>query len=121
MDLKVMPRSHKGNKFILCIIDEVTNYLITVPIYTARSEEIGEALIDNVITKYYIPGYIIMDQDSAFMSSLMPYLLNKFNIKIRTVVPYHHQSLQAELGIKSLSNILTKHLTYLGQMWPKCH
>ena len=47
-----MPRSHKGHKFILCIIDEVTNYLITVPIYQAKSEEIGEALIENVITKY---------------------------------------------------------------------
>ena len=33
MDLKVMPRSHNGHKFILCVIDEVTNYLITVPIY----------------------------------------------------------------------------------------
>ena len=84
MDLKAMPRSHKGHKFILCIIDEVTNYLITVPIYQARSEEIGEALIDNVITKYCIPKYIIMDQDSAFMSSLVTYLLNKFNIKIKT-------------------------------------
>ena len=26
MDLNVMPRSHKGHKFILCITDEVTNY-----------------------------------------------------------------------------------------------
>ena len=34
-------------------------------------------------------------------------------------MPYNHQSLQAEHGIKSLSNILTKHLTNLGQMWPK--
>ena len=33
IDLKVMPHSSKGYKFILCIIDEVTNYLITVPIY----------------------------------------------------------------------------------------
>ena len=114
-----MPRSHKGHKFILCVIGKVTNYLITVPIYQARLEEIGEALIDNIITKYCIPEYIIMDQDSAFMSSLMTYLLNKFNIKIRTVAPYNHQSLQAEHGIKSLSNILTKHLTNLGQMWPK--
>ena len=32
MDLKVMPWSSKEHKFILCIIDEVTNYLITVPI-----------------------------------------------------------------------------------------
>ena len=29
MDLKVMPRSSKGHKYILCAIDEVTNYMIT--------------------------------------------------------------------------------------------
>ena len=119
MDLKVMPRSHKGHKFILYIMDEVTNYLITVPIYQAKSEEIGEALIENVITKYCIPEYIIMDKDSAFMSLLMTCLLIKFNIKIRTVAPYNHQSLQAEHSVKSLSTILTKHLINLGEMWPK--
>ena len=113
-----MPRSYKGHKYILCIINEVTNYLITVPIFQARSEEI-EALIENVITKYCIPQYIIMDQDSAFISSLIMYLLDKFNIKIKTVAPYNHQSLQPEHDIKSLSCILTKHLTNLGQMWPK--
>ena len=87
MDLKVMHRLHKGHTYILCIIDEVTNYLVTVPIFQARSEEIGEALIENVITKYCIPEYIIMDQDSAFMSSLMTYLFHKFDIKIKTVAP----------------------------------
>ena len=55
MDLKVMPRSHKGYKPILCIINEVTIYLITVPIYQAKSEEIGKAVIEHVITKYCIP------------------------------------------------------------------
>ena len=119
MDLKVMLRSYKGHKFILCIIDEVTNYSITVLIHQAKSEEVGEALIEHVITKYCVPEYIIMDQDSAFMSSPMTYLLYKFNINIKTVAPYNHQSLQAEHGIKSLSTILTKHLTNLGQVWPK--
>ena len=114
-----MLRLHKGHNFLLCINDEVTNYLITAPTHQAKSEEIGEALIENIITKYCIPEYIIMDQDSAFMSSLMAYLLNKFNIKIRTVTPYNHQSLQAEHGTKSLSTIVTKHLTNLGHMWPK--
>ena len=119
MDLKVMPRSYKGHKYILCIIDEVTNYLIMMPMQQAKSEEVGDALIENIITKCGIPEHIIMDQDSAFMSSLMNYLFNKFDIKIKTVAPYNHQSLQAEHGIKSLPNILTKHLTNLGQMWPK--
>ena len=84
-----------------------------------KSEEIGDALIENVIKKYCIPEHIIMDQDSAFMSSLINYLFKKLDIKIKTVAPYNHQSLQAEYGIKSLSNILTKHFTNLGQMWPK--
>ena len=30
MDLKVEPRSLRGYKFILCAIDEVSNYLIVV-------------------------------------------------------------------------------------------
>ena len=119
MDLKVMPRSQKGHRYILCVIDEVTNLLVTVPIFQARSEEVEEALIENVITKYCIPEYIIMGQYSVFMSSLMIYLFHKFNIKIKTVAPYNHESLQAEHGIKSLSHIITKHLTNLGQMWIK--
>ena len=116
MGIKVMPRSHKGHRYILCIIGRIMNYLVTGPIFQARSEEIGEALIENVIMKYCIPEYIIMDQDSAFMSSLMTYLFHKFDIKIRTVAPYNHQSLQAEHRIKSRPHFQAKHLTSLGQM-----
>ena len=65
MDLKVMPKLHKGHRYILCVIDEVTNFQA---IFQARSEEVGEALLEHVITKLCIPDYIIMDQDSVFMS-----------------------------------------------------
>ena len=95
------------------------NFLITVPIFQARLEEIGEALLENVITKYCIPEYVIMDQDSAFMSSLIKYLFHRLDIKIKTIAPYKDQSLQVEHGIKSLTQILTKHLTSLEQIWTK--
>ena len=88
------------------------NYLLTVPIYQSKSEEIGDALN----RKYHNKEYIIMDQESAFMSSLINYLFKKLDIKIKTVAPYNHQSLQAEHGIKSLSTILMKHLTNLSQI-----
>ena len=107
VDLKVMLKLQRGHKFILCVIDEETNYLITVPIYQSRLEEIGEALIENVISKYCIPDYIIMDLDSAFLLTLMDYLFKKHGFRIKVVAPYNHQSLQVEHGIKSLSNILT--------------
>ena len=38
-----MPKSYRGHKLILCVIHDMTNYLITMPIHQARSEEIGDA------------------------------------------------------------------------------
>ena len=40
-----MPKSQKGHKYVLCVIDEVTNFLITVQIFQAKSEEVGVALL----------------------------------------------------------------------------
>ena len=74
VELKVMPKSHK---FILCIIDEMTNYLIAVQIYHSRSDKIGNAVIENVISKYCIPDYIIMDQDNAFYVNTHEFFVQK--------------------------------------------
>ena len=101
------------------MIDEMTNYLITAPLYQVRSEEVGEALIENVISKFDTLDYVMMDQDSAFMSSLMSYLFKTLGITIRMVGPYNHKSLQVEHGIQSLSSTLSKGLTDQGQMWYK--
>ena len=46
-----MPKSQKGHKHVLCVIDEVTNFLVTVPIFQVRSEEVGEALLEHVYNK----------------------------------------------------------------------
>ena len=119
MDLKVMPGSQKGHLYILCIIDEVTNYLVTAPLCQARSEEVREVLIESVISKFGTPEYIMMDQDSAFMSFLISYLFKRLGVKVKAVGPYNHKPLQAEHGIKSVSGKLTKHFTRQGQTWHK--
>ena len=49
MDLKFMPRLYRGHKFILCTMDEVTDYLITIPIHQAKLEEVGDALIEKML------------------------------------------------------------------------
>ena len=73
--------------YIMCHM----NYLITLPIHQSKLEEMGDALIENIITKYCVPEYMIMDEDSAFMALLMNYLFTKLNIKIKTVASYNHQ------------------------------
>ena len=90
MELKVMPRSQKEHQYILCIIDKVTNYVMTAPLFDARLEEEGEDIIENIVTKYGTPEYMIMDQDSVFMLSLMNFLFQALGIKIKTEGLYNH-------------------------------
>ena len=47
MDLKDKPKLLRGHQFILCIIDEVTDYLITIHIQQSKSEDTGDAKIEH--------------------------------------------------------------------------
>ena len=67
----------------------MTNYLVTAPLYQVRLEEVGEELVENEISKFGTPEYIIMDQHSAFMSMLMDYLFKRLGVKIKTVGLYN--------------------------------
>ena len=74
--------------------------MVTAPIYQSWSEEIGEAQIENAISKYCVPDYMIIDLDRSLILTLMNYIFKRFGIKIKAVAPYNHQSLQMEHGIK---------------------
>ena len=70
--------------------------------------------------------HIVCDQDGcyikilqSFTSSLMHAFTEQLNIKVIFVSPTNHKSLLAEHGIKSLSNLLVKHLTEVWS-WPDC-
>ena len=67
---------------------------------------------------FAVPMRIICDQDPAFMSSLCQWFFKAYGIQLVTVSPTNHKSLQAEhQNIKSLSDILMKHLSGLGDNW----
>ena len=47
-DIKIMYKANTGHKFIFVVVDEATNYSVTIPLYTGTSKEIGKALINYV-------------------------------------------------------------------------
>ena len=83
----------------------------------ATIEEVCPILFDNFMAYYAVPMGIICDQDPAFMSSLCQWFFKAYGIQLVTVSPTNHKSLQAKHGIKSLSNILMKHLSGLRDNW----
>ena len=69
-----MLKCYKGHRFILVVINEINNFMETIPIHLSRSEEIGDALIGHVVIRYSISECMIMDWDSTLMSTLIIYL-----------------------------------------------
>ena len=117
MDIKHMPPSKSPYKYVLVLLCDISNFLVATPMKTATAEEVCSILFDNFIAYYAVPKRIICDQDPAFMSSLCQWFFKAYGIQLITVSPTNHKSLQAEHGIKSLSNILMKHLSGLGDDW----
>ena len=117
MDIKHMPPSKSPYKYILVLLCEISNFLVATPMKKATAEEVCSILFDNFMAYYAVPMRIICDQDPAFMPSLCQWFFKVYGIQLVTVSPTNHKSLQAEHGIKSLSNILMKHLSDLGDGW----
>ena len=117
MDIKHMPPSKSPYKYILVLLCDISNFLVATPMKKATSEEVCSILFDNFMAYYAVPMRIICDQDPAFMSSLCQWFFKAYGIQLVTVSPTNHKSLQGKHGIKSLSNILMKHLSGLGDDW----
>ena len=117
MDIKHMPPSKSPYKYILVLLCDISNFLVATPMKKATAEEVCSILFDNFMAYYAVPKRIICDQDPAFMSSLCQWFFKAYGIQLITVSPTNHKSLQAEHGIKSLSSILMKHLSGLGDDW----
>ena len=111
-----MPPSKSPYKDILVLLCDISNFLVSTPIKKATAE-VCSILFDNLMAYFAVPMRIICDQDPAFMSSLCQWFFKAYGIQLVTVSPTNHKTLQAEHGIKSLSNILMKHLSGLGDNW----
>ena len=76
--------------------DEVTNYLVTIPLHRGTSHEVGETLINHIFCKHGSPSYLIFDEDQAFLASVMQYIYKRLGIRIRlgikikTISPCSH-------------------------------
>ena len=116
MDVKQMPPSN-GYTHILVILCEVSNFMVALPLHSTRT--ILDAFQKGYLAYFGPPTHIVCDQATAFSSSLMEAFAEKLNIRMIMVSTTNHKSLLAEHGIKSLSNLLVKHLSGLWS-WYNC-
>jgi hypothetical protein len=98
--------------------DQLSRFLIAVPLPNKRAETVAQALLDHLIFPYFIPEQLVCDLESSFQSQLLKSLQQSLGIQAHAVKVGGHSSNVSERGIQSLSKLLHAMLEYRYSEWP---
>lgn len=84
-----LPKSSRGNRFLLTIIDNFTRYAEAVPLVEQTAEATARALVEKFITRHGAPKRLLTDQGRNFISSLMKEICRLLRIKKIQTTAYH--------------------------------
>ena len=118
IDIKHMPTAFGGYQYLLVITCDQTNFTIVTPLRSRDAQSVAEARIYRVIYLFGPPRQIICDEGTEFTSHIVQAILHMLNCKLKVISPYNHGSRKVERQIKTVSDIIVKHLWDKGQMWP---
>ena len=116
IDIKTMPQAFGGCHFTLVVTCDQTNFTIAVPLQDRQTQTIAKELIYRVIYLFGPPRQIVCDEATEFTSAIVQAILTMLNCRLKVISPYNHGSSKCERQMKTISEIVVKHLWDKGQM-----
>ena len=116
-DIKWMSLSNQGFNYILFGACEISNYVIGIPIQKANAVNIAEALLTRVFNQFGPPKTLISDGDRTLSADVLMHIYNTLNIRSQVISPLTHGSLRTERYVRSVSEMLCKHIKTTGGDW----
>ena len=108
--IKTMPQAFGGYHLLLVITYDQTNFTIAVPLRNRQAQTIAKALIYRVIYLFGPPRQIVCDKATESTSAIVQEILMMLNCRLKVIGPYNHGSSKCERQIKTISEIIVKHL-----------
>ena len=118
IDIKTMPQAFGGYHLLFVITCDQTNFTIAVPLRDRQTQTIAKALIYRVIYLFGPPRQIVCDKAAKFTSANVQAILTMLNCRLKVISPDNHGSSKCKRQIKTISEIIVKHLWNKGQVWP---
>jgi hypothetical protein len=73
--------SDEGNRYILTVQDDLSKYLIPVPLKEQTAEEVAKAFVENVVLIYGQPQVVLSDCAANFLSETLKNMCKLLGIK----------------------------------------
>ena len=116
IDIKTMSQAFGGYHLLLVITCDQTNFTIAVPPRDQTAQTVVEALIYRVIYLFGLPRQILCNEATEFSSAIIQAILCMLYCRLKVISPYNHGSSKCERKIRTISEIIMKHLWDKGQM-----
>jgi hypothetical protein len=116
-----LTQTENGMKYVLTCQDNLSKYLVAIPIENQTAESVAEALVKTIILIYGIPNEIVTDQGTNFMSNVFKRVCKLFKIEKICTTAYHPESNGAlERTHKTLVNYLRCFCNNKTNDWDEC-
>ena len=87
-----LPKTKKGNLYILVITDYHTRWPIALAMRNQRAATVASLLVEQVFCQHGFPATLLSDRGSNFLSELMAAVLRVFHVKKLNTSSYHPQT-----------------------------
>ena len=87
-----IPKSSKGNQWILTVKDAFSKWVEAFPMRKATTDKAVEEITKNVMCRFGVPERIHSDCGAQFTSNFWKELGEKLGIRMTTTTPYHPRS-----------------------------
>ena len=84
-----LPRSGRGNKYLLTMIDNFTRYAEGITLKEPTAKETARALVELIVTRHGVPERLLTDQGRNFVSELLKETCRELGIRKLQTTPYH--------------------------------
>ena len=101
-----LPKSDRGNEYILTCRDNFIRFLWLIPVKDTKSDTVVQALEDNIFRYFGLVDAIISDNAKSFTSNVIKDICRKLNIDDKHTIPYFPNPNQSERVHRNLGEIL---------------
>lgn len=117
-DLTELPLSHRGNRYILVVMDYFTKYMNLYALPDQRATTVAKCLFEDYISRHGVPQSLRTDQGRQFDSDLVKELCAHLGVHKTRTSAYHPMSDgMVERANRSIKDQLAKLLYTKGGEW----
>uniref|UniRef100_A0A3Q1GSS6 Gypsy retrotransposon integrase-like protein 1 n=1 Tax=Acanthochromis polyacanthus TaxID=80966 RepID=A0A3Q1GSS6_9TELE len=113
------PRSKKGNRFLLVIVDYFTKWVEMFPLKDSKAHRITTILKDEIFTRFGVPQELVSDRGPQFTGHEMANLCRSWGVTQKFTTSYHPQANLTERSNRTIKTMIASYVGDQHNNWDK--